>query len=333
MSDVKKYTVIDLAGAVGVPRTTVTDWLGRYSQYIEFKMQGKRKIYTENSVAVLKEISELRNKGLSSFDIEEELAKRHPVHVEVDSSSSNGENFESEGASDSDDSSQIVLRKSVSEMGEMIKSTLIEMNRRIEEIERINERNVSRANRWFAASLFAVFILFATATGAYFKIGKSLDENEKLRIDNSKYVSDLKASLERLEKSRLEVFGLDRQVVELESGFKKKGEEFQKTLSEMKKDLESSKAVEILELRDKFAGERLSLLKNLEDTGKSREEMNQLVAKLQNQIAEQSAAIKNLSEKLSGPAAREAEKAEDSPPDGLQTAKPEAEKAEDRKLQ
>jgi len=33
-------------------------------------MQGRRKMYTDASIEVLKEISDLRNSGLSSFDIE-----------------------------------------------------------------------------------------------------------------------------------------------------------------------------------------------------------------------------------------------------------------------
>ena len=82
MENSKKYTLSDLADLLMVPRTTINDWLTRYSQYIDFKIQGKRKIYLDSSVDVLREISALRNNGLSSFDIEEELAKRHPVHAE-----------------------------------------------------------------------------------------------------------------------------------------------------------------------------------------------------------------------------------------------------------
>lgn len=82
MAEEKKYSVIELAEIIGVPRTTINDWLGRYSQYIDFVMQGKRRAYTESSVQVLKEVSELRNAGKSSFEIENELAKRYAVHAE-----------------------------------------------------------------------------------------------------------------------------------------------------------------------------------------------------------------------------------------------------------
>ena len=70
----KNYTVIELAEQVGVPRTTINDWLSRYSQYIETAVQGKRKVYPESALAVLREIALMRNAGKAFADIEAELA-------------------------------------------------------------------------------------------------------------------------------------------------------------------------------------------------------------------------------------------------------------------
>ena len=36
----KNYTVMELAEQIGVPRTTINDWPGRYSQYIDTVVQG-----------------------------------------------------------------------------------------------------------------------------------------------------------------------------------------------------------------------------------------------------------------------------------------------------
>ena len=76
----EKYSVIELAELVGVPRTTINDWLNKYSQYIEFVIQGKRRIYTENTLMVLKKIQELRNQGISCTDIETQLSTQFAVH-------------------------------------------------------------------------------------------------------------------------------------------------------------------------------------------------------------------------------------------------------------
>ena len=80
--DDKTYTVMELAEAVGVARTTINDWLSKYSPYIDFKTVGRRRVYTAAAVEVLKEISELRNQGLASGDIETELSKKHPMRAE-----------------------------------------------------------------------------------------------------------------------------------------------------------------------------------------------------------------------------------------------------------
>lgn len=75
-----KYTVIELAELLGAKRTTVNDWLSKYALYIEFSVQGKRRIYTDSALNVLKKVAELRAKGLSSFEIDAELAKTYAVH-------------------------------------------------------------------------------------------------------------------------------------------------------------------------------------------------------------------------------------------------------------
>jgi len=75
-----KYTVIELSEQLGVKRTTVNDWLTKYAVYIEYTVQGKRRIYSSGALAVLKKVAELRAKGLSSFEIDAELAKVCAVH-------------------------------------------------------------------------------------------------------------------------------------------------------------------------------------------------------------------------------------------------------------
>ena len=45
------YSISDLAEQVGVPRTTITDWLGKYSRFIELQTQGRRRFYTERTLA------------------------------------------------------------------------------------------------------------------------------------------------------------------------------------------------------------------------------------------------------------------------------------------
>ena len=261
MSDFKKYTVIELAEVLNVPRTTVTDWLVRYASYIEYKVQGKRRIYIDASVNVLKEISELRNKGLSSFDIEEELAKRHPVHGVV---SEQLQVEEGEVPREESDSTGIVLRKSVTEMGEAIKNTLMEMSRRIEEVEKLNAENAARANRWFALVLSLIVVLVIVGFFAFQKIETSYRENRKLQTDSISFLIDLKSAKEQIRSNVLDLTTREKQISALEAGIEKQAKEFEEMIARAKKDSDSAKTAEILELRNKFAEEKLNMLKELE---------------------------------------------------------------------
>ena len=79
----RTYLASDLAGELGLPRSTINDWLMRYADYLEVETRGKRKVYSEKSLRILKEISGMRNEGKSSFEIEQLLASRYGIRPEV----------------------------------------------------------------------------------------------------------------------------------------------------------------------------------------------------------------------------------------------------------
>ena len=78
------YSISDLADQVGVPRTTITDWLGKYARFVELQTQGRRRFYTERTLAVLCKVAELRAAGRSTGDIDGELERIFPVHPTVE---------------------------------------------------------------------------------------------------------------------------------------------------------------------------------------------------------------------------------------------------------
>ncbi len=290
MSDSKKYTVIELAEVLNVPRTTVTDWLVRYSSYIDYKIQGKRKVYTDASVNVLKEISELRNSGLSSFDIEEELAKRHPVHGEVaDKARPEGE----ESGPGESDNTGLVLRKSMTEMGETIKNTLVEMNRRIEEMERMNERSASRANMWFALVVMLFFVLICAGVFFYMKIETSYTDNQKLILENRTYLGALKTAQDQMESNKNTIREKENEIGKLESGLEKQAKEL--------KDSENARTTEIADLKSKFAEEKLNLIREIENARQDKEKLSQLQEAVKKQAEEQEKLMKKAEEKAVAP--------------------------------
>ena len=82
-NDGKLYSVSDLAASLGVPRTTVNDWLKKYDRYIDFEMRGRRKVYTDASLEVLRIISSAKDGGTGSAELEAELAARCAVRPEI----------------------------------------------------------------------------------------------------------------------------------------------------------------------------------------------------------------------------------------------------------
>ena len=79
----KSSLASDLASELGLPRSTINDWLTRYADYLESESRGKRRAYSAKSLNILREIGEMRNRGLSSFDIEQQLASRYGLRPEV----------------------------------------------------------------------------------------------------------------------------------------------------------------------------------------------------------------------------------------------------------
>lgn len=230
MSEEKTYSIKEIAEALNVPRTTVTDWISRYPQYMEFRLQGKRRVYTEAAVNVLKEISVLRNQGLSSFRIEEQLGGRY---------------------------SGFAKRNQLSETA--VKTGL--------------ESHTSY--RHIFALLFLVVLLLCAGIIAFLKIETFIRENQKLNIKAEDSSSGLKSADDNSKESRMEVYDLEKQK-----------DEFKKAVLKMQEKAESVKEAEILLLRNKFAEERLELLKALDAAQKNREEMEAIITQIQAQCYE-----------------------------------------------
>ncbi|MFA7231593.1 MAG: MerR family transcriptional regulator [Victivallaceae bacterium] len=160
MKDRKNYVISELAKALEVPRTTINDWLARYAQYIEFEVRGKRKVYFETSLQVLKEIAQMRDSGKSSFEIEAELTKIHPVQAEVAGTKTEIENT-SEG--ESTDLMPPVVRKQAEEIGRMLGEELKNISSKLEASKSMNDRLAKKNMRWYLLALSLLVLLGATA--------------------------------------------------------------------------------------------------------------------------------------------------------------------------
>lgn len=278
MDNEARFSASDLAEIVKVPRTTINDWISRYSQYIDFKLQGKRKIYTQASVNVLKEIAELRDKGLSSFDIENELAKRHPVHAEqvppaeehpaqdaaAETDAGGNQSAESAGSEDY----ALIVKKQTDEIGRLISEQLLNMSKRLEDLEHANRVASSKSSKYYMLTVFIIIVFAIIMAAAAFQLASSVQENKNLKDINNQYSAELSKSGQELEKVTIKLSNdkeqFESNIKKLESQLEDQKKEFDSSLKTQLSDAEQKKEAEMRQMRDKFAAERLELLKKLE---------------------------------------------------------------------
>ncbi len=286
MEGIGKFKVSDLVKETGVARTTINDWLQRYGQYLTYEIQGKRKLYTDHAVAVLREIAELRNAGQNSFEIESSLAARHPVRAEIahephldtltdedDEDEAEDENRRDEGLAAPDQEFAVIAKKQTDEIARLISEQLRMLNARLETIE-ASEKRARQANVYWAAAFLIAIVLFIAAGISVFRLydARNRDVQQLQQQQNQTALAlekqQMEAQLKQKELQNLAVT-LDRNskdyeqnVRKLQSELAKQREDFEKNLKQLNEEVN----VRDLRTRDAVAAEKLALLKQLYDT-------------------------------------------------------------------
>lgn len=288
MNTEKNYLVSDLASELGVPRTTVNDWLRIYGDYLESDVRGKRKVYPERTLAILKEIKAMRESDQPQNAIEQFLADKYGIRPEpiapahepaksVDSAAPTPETAESAAPK-----SEALVRPD---------PELRELFQRILEQETERRTAARRAVRGMFALALALLLLltFAVLGIAYYFHGK-LMEAERLSAQRQQSADQaIAAAAERLAELRktqetartaaeeharqLEklTVTLDRtrqdyqqESAKLKSELADQKEAADRALEELKKTEEGRRAAEIAELRRTFAAGQTALLRELD---------------------------------------------------------------------
>lgn len=295
-----KYTVMELADVVGVPRTTINDWLSRYERFIDFRTQGKRKVYTAATLAVLQEIGELRNQGLSSFDIEEALGKRHPMRGEVAESAEGSEDGPGEGAGApagggaGEEPMPLVLRRQVTEMADLLRQSLLDIQHRLDDLDRSQSQTVSRANRWTALTVLLAVLLVLSGTVAAVKLQRAIETNRRLaneRQQTNQALQQVEAELGK-QIDRENALANDLNASRLDLATQEK--EFRERLEALRSEAETAREAALAEQRDEFAKGRLELLQQIEAARQNEERLAPLLRQLQEKLDEQGVAIQRL---------------------------------------
>lgn len=324
MTEQKRYTVIELSEQVGVPRTTINDWLSRYAQYIGSELQGRRRIYLESSLAVLKTISGLRASGMSSFDIDAELAKLYAIHAEPAPEPDARIEEQHSGAShaaspamagqkeplipaaqrtdekkDADEPSSsdypLLSQRQEPDLDQILAESFRQM---VEKMDSMEERSRSVKKRLFLwVSVMILLLLFLAAGGllAILRLQSLSQTNQRMEQDARTQNEALRILSEQTVSLTGSSAELKKSIQNLEAGMEEQKKQFDSSLSEQKKLYEQArtsesekqaaelakKEIQISLEREKFAQEKLILLRNMERLGADQEAViNELQQKL-----------------------------------------------------
>ena len=285
------YSISDLAEQVGVPRTTITDWLGKYSRFIELQTQGRRRFYTERTLAVLCKIAEFRNAGRSIADIDAELERVFPVHPTVEppdpapASDAPNEPAQTGGPAAAPGTYPVVKQENSDELYDLLGAKFADLCEAMSEVDRKAGASVRRLRLMFAVAVVTAMLLlcFLALFYAFFLIqresaatGKSAaaaiseltagtaDGNAAIRAD----VSGLAGDVSGLAGG---VSGMNEELQKLREDLPAQRAAFEAAIEEMRKAsgnaLEAQQAqfeAKIALEKEVFAAERLELLRKID---------------------------------------------------------------------
>ncbi|MCP3966411.1 MAG: MerR family transcriptional regulator [Lentisphaerae bacterium] len=305
MENRKNYSIAELSRELDVARTTLNDWMARYSHYIEYENQGRRKVFFDSSLSVLREISALREEGKNSFEIEKELSKRHPFHAEV-----TGENPEEEKpeepkmennnvdeSQDAPESTELLtleqqLLPAVKQQTEEVTKLLSEQFKRLtenmEETRKIADKSAKRSHRWLAVAVALIVCLGALAVVLAVKLSGALDKQEQNLTTSQKEIrssvdksskmlyDDLKGREAKLKEQEAKLnqlaVMLDRNndnyqdnVKKLQAQLTTQRKSFEDMIKKYSNNVEKQRQATVALLKSDFAAQRLKLLKQIEE--------------------------------------------------------------------
>lgn len=314
IEDRNLYSISDLADQVGVPRTTITDWLGKYSRFIELRTQGRRRFYTERTLSVLCKIAELRTAGRSIGDIDGELERIFPVHPTVESPDAPDSGMPADPAASSagapapGQTFPVMKQENSDALYDLLGAKFSDLCDAMSAVDRKADASARRLRLMLAASFLIIVVLagFLVLFYVYFLVQK---ENAAASRDAATAIAALSDGSEmRGNALRADVGGLAENVSGLNGELQKirddlpaQREAFAAAIEEMKRSsgsaLEAQKAqfeAQIALEKEQFAAERLKLLHQIDSL---QERLNQATAgeperaeelrKLRDELAEQ----------------------------------------------
>ncbi len=269
----RTYLASDLAADLGLPRSTINDWLARYADYLEVETRGKRKVYSTRSLRILKEISEMRNEGKNSFEIEQLLAARygirpevavpHPVVEPEETAAEGGETLPaaSEGGLPA-------TRPAFEKMSVQINAEFLKLASRLEEAEGARRRLIHRMWAVTAALIIGLAVLLLVLALMMYHMFGRLEKKNREAADALSRESGAKLGEMAvvLDDSRQD---FQANVARLKEELAEQRKMFEEKLREMEASSATRAEAQILRFKEEFARRQQEELKRIEELRKT----------------------------------------------------------------
>lgn len=270
----RTYLASDLAAELGLPRSTINDWLMRYADYLEVETRGKRKVYSARSLRILKEIAEMRNDGKNSFEIEQLLTARYGIRPEVSAPPPvSGEQAEEEEEKEETlpaavEGGAVATRPAFEQMTLQINTEFLKLASRLEEAERIRRRLVQRMWAITAAVIVGLALLLLVLGLVMYQMLGRLEKKNHETAETINREAGLKFGEISvvLDGSRQD---FQENIVRLKEELAAQRKAFDEKLKEMEANSATRAEAQILRFKEEFAHRQQEELKRIEELRKT----------------------------------------------------------------
>jgi len=266
MMEGRTYLASDLAVELELPRSTINDWLVRYADYLEVETRGKRKVYSNRALGILKEISGFRNDGKSSFEIEQLLAARYGIRPEV---TAPPPAVPAAGAPDAEqpESGPPAARPAFERMTLQINTEFLKLADRLEEAERGRRRLAQRMWAITAAVIVGLGVVFLVLAFVMYQMfgrveKKNREAAEALNRQSGEQLGKMTVALDGSRRD------FEKNIARLKAELAAQRSAFEAKLQQMEANSATRAEAQLLQFKEEFARrqreelQRIELLRN-----------------------------------------------------------------------
>jgi len=295
------YLASDLVDVLEMPRSTINDWLSEYADFLATEMRGKRKVYPEKSLAILKEVKEWRNQKLSYPEIREKLAQKYGIAPEIHHDATDVAPTPEQAPAaigENDDAEHLPEVKFNDYLGKFLAQ--------LEAVETERRAAENKRRKQITLITVAVALLLLIALAGFLLTLQRLDRQaQTLQNDRATLTSSLQTSQDEIAKMNVILDqsrgDFTKNLTELQRDLAQQRKEFEQQLNLLQKNAEQAKELETIKLKEEFARTQKAQLEELAKKYETKlqtldGDRQTAVQKVQ-QLEQQTAALKQTSQK------------------------------------